>query len=489
MDVYTKKDLTYIAILVLISLAIGVYLIATTVIISRDGVTYIECSQALSSDFDALIKDNLPIGYSLLVAGFHRVYSAVYNSAEPASWIISAQICTLTCKTLAMVAFYFFGRCFFPSKYVFTGLVILTFLPYPAEYGSDALRDWPHALFLFAALFFLQQGVRQSSGLYLGLAGLVCGLGQVIRPECAQVVLYGIIIFCFKLGRSFFKDQAFPQKHVYLLLAAGFLIIFIPYSLKREKLIPKRLKTLLTSSPLEHRDTDFDIASPSHANVLDAGIELAKTVMEYFHYYFVLPAAIGVYLRYFRKKKWHCEINLLIGLFIGFYCAALLVLHSTSGYISKRHVLPLCVVLSFYILPGAIAMGSFIITAFKGDSRHLKKVILILILGGMIACLPKLLRPIGADKRVYRQAANWIESHTAEGDRFMTFDARLPFYSNRKHWKPFNKKNRRDMTSDYLICLAKDGQLDMEISADYVLAKCLKVNQRGKEIKIYQRVD
>ncbi len=43
-----KRDLIHIAILAAIALVIGVYLIATTVLIAKDGVSYIELAQQFS---------------------------------------------------------------------------------------------------------------------------------------------------------------------------------------------------------------------------------------------------------------------------------------------------------------------------------------------------------------------------------------------------------------------------------------------------------
>ena len=51
-----RRDIVHLVVLVVIALVIGIYLIATTVLISKDGVFYIEQAQQLASDPVRIIK-------------------------------------------------------------------------------------------------------------------------------------------------------------------------------------------------------------------------------------------------------------------------------------------------------------------------------------------------------------------------------------------------------------------------------------------------
>ena len=66
-----KRDLIRIAILAAIALVIGVYLIATTVLIAKDGAFYIERAQQLASDPVRIIKAHPP-GYPFLIMMGHK---------------------------------------------------------------------------------------------------------------------------------------------------------------------------------------------------------------------------------------------------------------------------------------------------------------------------------------------------------------------------------------------------------------------------------
>ncbi len=61
-----KHDFIHITILLAIALGIGVYLIATTVLIAQDGVYYIERAQEFSSDPSSVKMPHSP-GYPFLI--------------------------------------------------------------------------------------------------------------------------------------------------------------------------------------------------------------------------------------------------------------------------------------------------------------------------------------------------------------------------------------------------------------------------------------
>ena len=66
-----RDDVINLLILVLIASVLGVYLIATTVLIAKDGVYYIERAQKLSSDPVGVIKGHPP-GYPFLIFTAHK---------------------------------------------------------------------------------------------------------------------------------------------------------------------------------------------------------------------------------------------------------------------------------------------------------------------------------------------------------------------------------------------------------------------------------
>ncbi|MFB0556019.1 MAG: hypothetical protein ACETWQ_22165 [Phycisphaerae bacterium] len=138
-----RDDVINLLILILIASVLGVYLIATTVLIAKDGVYYIERAQKLSSDPVGIIKSHPP-GYPFLIFAAHKFVTLFTDNSSVFTWIYTAQSVTLLCRLIALIPLYFIGKFFVGSKITFWATLILIILPYPAEFGSDALRDWPH---------------------------------------------------------------------------------------------------------------------------------------------------------------------------------------------------------------------------------------------------------------------------------------------------------------------------------------------------------
>ncbi len=154
-----KQDLVHIAILLVIALGIGVYLLATTILIAKDGVYYIERAQKLSSDPVGIIKGHPP-GYPFLIFIAHKLVTLFSDNSSVFTWIYTAQSITLLCRLFAIIPLYFIGKLLVGSRRSFWGLLILIMLPFPAEFGSDVIREWPHILFLSTGLLFLIWGSR-----------------------------------------------------------------------------------------------------------------------------------------------------------------------------------------------------------------------------------------------------------------------------------------------------------------------------------------
>jgi len=158
-----KQDIIHLAILLVIALGIGLYLIATTVVITKDGVWYvwyIQLARKFSSESQDVIK-GLPFGYPLLIFAANKLVTSLSGSSSLSTWIYSAQSVTLLCRLLALIPLYFIGKFLVGGKRSFWTIFILIILPYPAEFVSDVLREWPHILFLASGFLFLMLGVKQ----------------------------------------------------------------------------------------------------------------------------------------------------------------------------------------------------------------------------------------------------------------------------------------------------------------------------------------
>ena len=82
-------------------MALGVYLIATSVLISKDGVFYISQAQQLPHD-PLAIAQRYPIGYPFLLFVGQKVAGLVAAGDSATAWAGSSQAVTLLCRMAAL---------------------------------------------------------------------------------------------------------------------------------------------------------------------------------------------------------------------------------------------------------------------------------------------------------------------------------------------------------------------------------------------------
>ena len=89
---------------------------------------------------------------------------------------------------------------------------------------------------------FLLWGVEQGKAWFLGITGLVAGLGTTIRPECAQLVLYGIVWLCIKLLKPNCNMSRAKLTCAFFFLLIGFVLPMAPYVRERGTIAPLKLR-------------------------------------------------------------------------------------------------------------------------------------------------------------------------------------------------------------------------------------------------------
>ncbi|RKY23368.1 MAG: hypothetical protein DRP62_06025 [Planctomycetota bacterium] len=443
-----NKDVIYIAILSFVVLCVGVYLISTTVLIAKDGVTFIEYAQNLESTPVKTIRDGYQHpGYPLLILTAHRIAEIVCANSSLWSWIYSAQFVALIFRLLAVVALYFIGKEITGAQFSFLAVLILIFLPGPAKLGSDALSDWPHIFFLTTGLLLLIRGAMDGKWWLFGFAGLAGGMGYLIRPECAQVIVYGVLW----LGLQVFWSQRTMSRakavFALALLLVGFLVMAGPYMKLKGAIFPK--KQLVQFVPKTQSSEVYEQEIQIYSNgVYAAGFapsalagalgKLVQRVSETLMWFFIPALLIGMY-NYFRKRDWLEPERVFIIALVALNVLIMVWLYCKFGYMSRRHTLPLVVFTIFYIPSGLQTLGFWLEDKFSRETQRTPATkgnkqfwFLLLLIIGISICIPKLLTPIRAKKQSYRDAAQWLAKNTGENDIIAASDGRIGFYADRK---------------------------------------------------------
>ena len=444
-----KSDVTHIIILLAIAAGVGIYLIATTVLIAEDGIRYIAQAQQFSTDAISAVRGEPfrgeSCGYPFLIYAAHKLVVMLGVGTSSYSWMYSAQAVSLLCRLGALVAVYFIGRLLIGGRQSFWAVLVLVVLPYPAEYGSDVLRDWPYVLFLAVGFLFLLLAAKQSKWWLFGPAGLAAGLGYMIRPECSQLVMYGVLwlmIGFFLPKRSMTRSRLVCALAI---LMCGFIAPAAPYMKARGKALPTKLEQLLSPSQSQSdesrqynrdSDTQTQMASVFSGNTARAfGKLFVDRLSENLMHFFTPALLVGLCYRFRRLTLTTTAEKFFIAAFIVVNVTMMILLYRNYGYISRRHCLPLVVLTIFYVPVGLGVLASWFGRGFfKGRPQAKKKsqLFIVLLTVGVVVCLPKLLRPIRIEKQGYRDAATWLNNNTSPEDIIAVTDSRIAFYAQRQ---------------------------------------------------------
>jgi 4-amino-4-deoxy-L-arabinose transferase-like glycosyltransferase len=426
------------------ALAVGIYLVSTTHLITKDGPSYIEQAQLFQTNPLQAVKGNY-CGYPFLIFLVHKTASAFGLSAGVNGWIIAAQSVTLLSMLAAFIPLYFIGKSFLGREKTLYALLILAFLPYPARFAADVLRDWPYILFLSLGIAVLIAAAKGKKLWLYSAIGIISGLGFFIRPECTQVVIYALLwlVICMISPRyEMTRKKAFLSM---ILVLVFFAMIVLPYMHIRQQYVPEKIDEFIDKTSRKD-NTPAVFNAGLTGNLAESIKKVFERISENLFHYFFIFGLIGFYSRYTAgfKKLADTEKIFATG-FLLLNFIMLIWLFYNFGYISRRHCLPLSLLFLFYAPIGLEIIGEKISTTFK-VSKHsaLKKTnfwFYILLTVGVLICLPCLLEPKRKDSIGLLNTAVWLNQNTSPQDLIAVPDSRISFYAQRRGIQVWKKKD------------------------------------------------
>lgn len=494
-DTFTAKELSKLLFLAAVVSVVGIWSIVNTTMITRDGVFWIERASTVAR----LSKMESP-GLPFMISHWHRLLGYFGLGDGNLGWAMAGQTMSLLCRILSLVPLYYLGKLLVGKRHAFWAVLILIFLPWPAEWGHDALREWPHLLFLSGGLLMVLLAFTYQRIIFFLPAGLLAGVGHTIRPECAQVVIYALFGLIFIVMHP--HELMSRKKAVWgvLLLVLGFGTIFAPCIQMRGDILPVKLRQFLTTgnatSVSVAPSAAYNTTGTQHAGFLPTSIEgvinLTQTLSENLYYYFFPFMLVGLYV-FFREPQKKPFNRWFIAGFIVLNFLMYTALYYRWGYISRRHLLPLTAMTIFFV-PLGIEIVAGLFSRQKTDSgnpMNKKKQAIIflgLIVVGILACLPKLAEPMGNIE--FRKTAEYLKQNTPLDAIIAEPDRRIAFYAERKRvlYKTQPVKGRWD----YLIVVEEYSETKSPEQATPLLTKIYscplsKSDRYRQEVVVYRR--
>ncbi len=440
------RDLLRPAVLIAMSSVIGIHLIATTVLISRDGVFYIRQARQVAHDLSGVNQQHPP-AYPLLVLAAHGITRIFSGDDSTASWVLSGQAAALICRTLALIVLFFVGRRFVGSQRSFLATMILCFLPYAAKDGSDVLREWPLVLTVAAGLWLLLWAMAEQRWYLFGPAGLLAGMSYWLHPACAQLGLYGLLaVLLLPHGMGWrLRSAAATSAFAVGALVPVVSLMVLTYETTARQIQPAAVSSAPAATAPRASPVSQPVTAPSPSHQDAVGLRSAKAlgciargIMDNLMVFFVLPLLVGFVHRW-RHDASRQERILVVAILL----ANSMLVFTRYVWIepdpSRRYSMPLVALTIFYVPVGLEVMAQWLAnlcgrlvsgtSPWRISERSWMSALAAL---GIVICLPKLVQPLGAGKEDYRSLARWLHDNTPANAVIAVPDKRMAFYADRK---------------------------------------------------------
>jgi len=466
----TKNEKFDLAILILVSLLLTIYLFFRTYVISLDGAfQYIPIAKDFASGFfkRALSHNQQPL-YPFIVAFVSRWVP----DFELAGKLVSSFL-----GILIIFPVYFFGKRIFDARIAFVSSLFLVIHPYIRRFSADVLKESTYLFFIAAALWFAWRTIQDEKKYPFLFIPILSVLAYLARPDGIEVLL---VVFFYVL---FVKKLSFPgsKRTVILLLILSSCILLLPYLFYIRELRGEwtfgKAKSIIEMLGLAALKDGVPFAH----KILYSLKRLNLEIFAIGHPVYVFLLIVGLLKGIFSRFK-SGEGFLLSFCLLHYAVLFLLLLNVTewggdgtvkAGYLSGRHVLPLLFFSIYWVGEGFVTIYEWIckktesILLFHRLTLRKQPVIIFVTLLFLILAtvLPKTLKPQRYERLPEKWAGIWIKSQSGKGMIIFTTAPRVAYYADRNFkYIDFNK-----------------DQLD-QIKASMAEKKALYLAIRGREV-------
>jgi 4-amino-4-deoxy-L-arabinose transferase-like glycosyltransferase len=452
-----------------------------TQVIFDDGPDFIAIARAMArGDFGSALAHPFHPLYSMLI--WLTPGSAGSEEAVGVGWSVMAGVATV-------LLLWWLLRPLFGPRVAVTGALLLAAHPYAVRISADVQSDTVYLAFFLLGLGLVQRaGARADAGLAFA-AGVASSLAYLTRPEGVGILAIGIAAMSGGWVQGRFTASRLAACASALL--GGFGLLALPYmrviwvlsgewQLTQKKSIP----TLLGVGHLDRGVTTWFVLAAVLAGAgglalwarrrggitfawwhggggrkgLLVGLGLAFVAFAVI----VSPSALARYAALFASTL---RPELLVVLVAGViasatrtpaptqrsfffvtaavvYGAATFALLVTAGYLSRRHLLPLAVILLGYAALGVHAIADRVDARWRPRASTVtrSRIALALVMVLVAVALPKTLRLHREEGVAARVAAEWVRDMAASGDRLATDRPRTAYYAGLV-WVPIRGRN------------------------------------------------
>lgn len=455
-----RNEKINVAILLLVSIILSLYLFFRTYVISLDGAfQFIPLAKDFASGLfgKALTHGQQPL-YPFLIA----LVSQWISDFELAGKLVSTLL-----GILLIFPVYFLGKRIFDEKIAFLSSLLLVVHPYLRRFSADVLKESTYLFFLSLAMWFSWRTIQGEKRSPYLLIPLLSTFAYLARPDGVEVFL---VVFFYLF---FIKKFHGPKERwiAILLLLVSSVLLFLPYLIYLRETTGiwtlSRAKTITSFLGLSVLAGEISWIE----RLLFTLKKLNFEIFSIYHPLYILLLGIGLWK---RRASLFREGEGFLLLFCAFHYLVLflLILNLTEWdqgetirvvQFSGRHVLPILLFSIHWVGEGLVALYRWISNKIESNrllprwelnpvrksltfqrrpsssrqSTELsngvkrKSMILLAILFILVVAiiLPKTLKPQRHERLPEKWAGIWIKNQSGKGVTIFTTLPRVAFYA------------------------------------------------------------
>lgn len=415
---------------------VRVWIISRTVLIARDGTTYVQMARQWADDPSAVINNyDYHVAYSAVMLEVHDLLLAAGVADEPLVWDRAGQIVSAVASVAAMVGIWLYAGLTFNFRIAWITALLFGIGRKWSGLGADVLSDalavclqiW--AVVLAICVDRHLQANRKRAILFAAVVGLCCGAGYLVRPEALLPLVMAVafwIIGKFARRRPWRLTLASTAAAAVSALACA-----LPYMLLIGGLTKKKQISDIVAWPFGGTGLLGWIVGAGR-QTYSAPRQLVNQLFEALHP--VVGTLLFVWLVTLlictiRRKKYPQQrvisphqtgaFFMLLGCVL--ITPMALGLYSNVGYLDWRHVMFLAVLLCPLAGAGCTILADWLVLLLKRCRvRKPGPTALYAIVGLLTAyMLAHSLKPLNYDKTYYRDAAEAIGAGAAVDEHYL----------------------------------------------------------------------
>jgi 4-amino-4-deoxy-L-arabinose transferase-like glycosyltransferase len=416
---------------------------SATAVMFNDGPIFIDLAKAMAEGewAQALSHEYHPL-FPALIAVFHSLIG---------DWELAAVAVNVIGGTAAVACLYGFARTAFGRAPAFAAAVILAVHPYAIKFSGDVQSEGLYLGLFLGAVWALWLALRSASHAAAAVAGLLCGLAYLTRPEGIGLLAVGGALAAWHALRGSWSRRraAIWGALLFLTVAcvAGPYVAWLraengAWSITQKKSVgwitglsgpPARFAPKEDPAPAAPDRTATDpstgptaeqrppgSAARSFSRYGDAVVDLVHSKLQALGPGLFAILLAGGLIGRWRRLSFRGVFVLMI---VGLYGLVLYELTLNVGYVSTRHALPAVTVALGHV--GAALL--VVVGAFPVSRQRVALALVFIAIAGI--GLSSSLRPDRTDSIAERRAAEWLRARDLPPGGVAVHRRRIAYYA------------------------------------------------------------